>query len=246
MRRVELLARSADATPFMVLLAAFGVLLQRWSGQPDLLICYPTAGRIHADLEPLIGYFVNTLPLRVNLGDRPAFADLLRRVRADCTRNLEHQEVPFEQIVRELHPDRLDGQVPLIQAMLALRDVPMPRPRLSDDLTLEPLTYPTVTAKFDLCLDLVPDGAGGLDGRMEYRTSLLRGPTVQLMMDSFLVLLNGLISDPDASVSAAPLMAPPKAGDSSPPSPGTRGPRAARCTACSNPRRIKRQRRSRY
>lgn len=200
-------ADSAHATPFMVLLAAFAVLLWRWSGQRDVLIGYPTAGRVHTDLEPLIGCFVNTLPLRVDLAERPAFADLLQRVRADCTSGFEHQEVPFDQIVRELHPDRHGGQVPFIQVMLALRDVPMPELRLDDDLTLETLGYDTASAKFDLCLDLVPSPDGGLDGRMEYRTSLFSEQTIVRMLDCFGVLLDGLVSDPAASVAAVPMLA---------------------------------------
>lgn len=206
MARVRQCADSARATPFMVLLAAFAVLLWRWSGQRDLLIGYPTAGRVHADLEPLIGYFVNTLPLRVDLADRPAFADLLQRVRADCTSGFEHQEVPFDQIVRELNPDRRGGQVPFIQVMLALRDVPMPELRLGDNLTLESLGYETISAKFDLCLDLVPDTKGGLDARMEYRTGLFDEQTIGRMMGCFGVLLDGLVSDPATSVDAVPMM----------------------------------------
>ncbi len=206
MARVRECADSARATPFMVLLAAFAVLLWRWSGQRDLLIGYPTAGRVHADLEPLIGCFINTLPLRVDLADRPAFADLLQQVRADCTSGLEHQEVPFDQIVRKLHPDRRGGQVPFIQVMLALRDVPMPELRLGGDLTLESLGYETVSAKFDLCLDLVPDTKGGLDGRVEYRSGLFGEQTIRRMMGCFGVLLDGLVSDPAASVAAAPMM----------------------------------------
>lgn len=206
MARVRRCADSARATPFMVLLAAFAVLLGRWSGQPDLLIGYPTAGRIRPDLEPLIGCFVNTLPLRVDLAGQPAFADLLQRVKADCTSGFEHQEVPFDQIVRELHPDRHGGQVPFIQAMLALRDVPMPELRLGDDLTLKPLAHQTVSAKFDLCLDLAPDAEGGLDGRVEYRTGLFDEQTIERMMGCFGVLLDGLVTNPAASVAAVPLM----------------------------------------
>jgi amino acid adenylation domain-containing protein len=206
MARVRQCADSARATPFMVLLAAFAVLLWRWSGQRDLLIGYPTAGRAHPDLDPLIGYFVNTLPLRVDLADRLTFADLLEQVRADCTSGFEHQEVPFDQIVRKLHPDRRGGQVPFIQVMLALRDVPMPESRLGDDLTVESLGYETVSAKFDLCLDLVPDTEGGLDGRMEYRTGLFDEQTIESMMACFGVLLDGLISDPAAAVAAVPMM----------------------------------------
>jgi amino acid adenylation domain-containing protein len=206
MSRIGQLAEQAGATPFMVLLAAFAVLLSRWSGQADLVIGYPTAGRVHADLEPLIGYFVNTLPLRADLSGRPSFADLLQQVRADCTAGFEHQEVPFDQIVRELHPDRLAGQVPLIQVMLALRNVPMPELRLGDDLTLESLGYRTVAAKFDLCLDLVPDSHGGLEGRLEYRTGLFDDLTIRRLMGYFDRLIDGLIGDPAGSVATVPMI----------------------------------------
>ncbi|MFI0480794.1 amino acid adenylation domain-containing protein [Actinomadura sp. 9N215] len=205
MKRVDTLAGSVRATPFMVLQAAFAVLLWRWSGQEDLVIGYPIAGRPHPDLEGLIGFFANTLPLRADLGDRPAFTELLGRVRDDCADAYEHQEVPFDQIVRELHPDRSAGQVPLIQVMLALRDVPMPEFRLSG-LTLEPLAPPSLSAKFDLYLDLVPDGAGGLDVGAEYRTGLFDAETVERMMRCFRVLLDGLLDDPGAPVSAAPML----------------------------------------
>jgi amino acid adenylation domain-containing protein len=211
MARVNRLAEAADATPFMVLQAAFAVLLWRWSGQEDLLIGYPIAGRTHPDLEPLIGFFVNTLPLRVDLSGTPSFTGLLAQVRADCTSGYEHQDVPFEQIVRELHPDRSTGAVPLIQVMLALRDVPMPELRLGG-VSLEPLAQQTASTKFDLCLDLVPDGTGGVDGRAEYRTALFDAGTIARMMDCFGLLLEGLLADPDAAVSAAP-MVPPAAAD---------------------------------
>jgi amino acid adenylation domain-containing protein len=211
MAQVNRLAEAAGATPFMVVQAAFAVLLWRWSGQEDLLIGYPIAGRTHPDLEPLIGFFVNTLPLRVDLSGAPSFTELLAQVRADCMSAYEHQDVPFEQIVRELHPDRSTGAVPLIQVMLALRDVPMPELRLGG-VTLEPLAQQTVSTKFDLCLDLVPDGSGGVAGRAEYRTALFDAATVRRMMDCFVLLLDGLLADPDAAVSAAPMVPPAEAG----------------------------------
>jgi amino acid adenylation domain-containing protein len=210
--RADQLAESAHATPFMVLQAAFAVLLWRWSGQDDLIIGYPVAGRSVAELEQLIGFFVNTLPLRVDLSDQPSFTTLLERVRDDCVRAYQHQEVPFEQIVRVLQPERAAGQVPLIQVMLALRDVPMPEFRLSE-LALEPLAHPALSTKFDVCLDLVPDGGGGLTASTEYRTSLFEADTIERMMESFRMLLTGLLDDPSAPVSAAPMMNPAAGAD---------------------------------
>ncbi|MFD1547406.1 non-ribosomal peptide synthetase [Nonomuraea guangzhouensis] len=204
-RRLELLAKQHDATLFMGLQAAFAVLMLRWSGQEDLVIGYPIAGRSDPDLEHLIGFFANTLPLRLDLSGDPAFADVLAQVSRECTAAYEHQDVPFERLVRELRVDRTTGPVPLVQVMLALRNVPMPEIRLSG-LSLELLEQQSQSTKFDLCLDLVPDGQGGIEGRAEYSTGLFDAATIERMMDCFGLLLSGLVDDPAQPISAAPLI----------------------------------------
>jgi len=200
--RVDAFAALANATQFMVLQAVLAVLLWRWSGQDDVVIGFPVANRDRAEIEPLIGFFVNTLPLRVDLSEDPSFRDLLAQVRGECVRAYEHQSVPFERLVQELNADRSAGPVPLIQVMLALRNVPMPQVRLPG-LALEPLPLESVSTKFDLCLDLVPDGAGGIDGRAEYSTDLFDADTIRRMVEAYHLLLADLLAEPDAPVSRA-------------------------------------------
>src|SRR5262249_54955462 len=122
---LRMLSRREGATLFMTLLAAFQALLARYSGQDDIVVGSPIANRTHRETEDLIGFFANTLALRTSLALRPTFRDVLRRVREVCLDAYVHQDVPFEQVVEALQPDRDLSRHPLFQVMFALQNAPV-------------------------------------------------------------------------------------------------------------------------
>ncbi len=151
------IARHEGATPFMVLLTAFAALLSRHSGQTDLVVGTPVAGRTRAETEGLIGLFLNTLALRVDLSGDPGFGELLERVRAATLEAFAHQDLPFERVVEELDPVRDLSRTPVFQVQLVLQNAPM-SPLELPGLTLSPLEIETATSKFDLSLTAAEDG----------------------------------------------------------------------------------------
>lgn len=200
---VQRLARRCDATPFMVLLAAYQAVLARYTGQQDLLVGTPTAGRTHAELEPLIGFFVTMLPLRADLSGEPTFREFLDRVRATTLGAFSHQSVPFERIVDELGPERDPSRQPVFQTLFALQTAARERSRLAD-LRVEPVAGATGIAKYDLSLVLVERG-GALTGALEFNTDLFEPATAQRFAAHFATLLAAAVAAPDTAVSALPL-----------------------------------------
>jgi amino acid adenylation domain-containing protein len=183
--------RAEGATPFMVLAAAFDALLNRYSGQDDLLVGTPVANRNRAEVEGLIGLFVNTAVLRVDLGGDPDARALLGRVRQACLGAARHEEMPFEKLVEELGVERSLGHSPLFVVMLALQNAPPARLDLPG-LALERLDVATRTAKFDLTLDLAERHDGQLAGALEYNADLFDEATVARLARHFQALLAGL------------------------------------------------------
>ncbi|NRQ32471.1 amino acid adenylation domain-containing protein [Nonomuraea sp. NN258] len=191
--RVRALARSAGATPFMVLLTAFAALLARWSGQNDVVIGSPVAGRDLPELSPLIGMFVNVLPLRADLGGDPSFAGALDRMRAATAEALDHQEVPFALIVEKLRPPRDPARTPLYQ--VAINQVPYDVRGL----------FGTGTAKTDLTLEVQnPDGE--MSAWLEYNTDLFGRDTIVRLTEGYLSVLDAATADPALPLSRLPLM----------------------------------------
>ena len=164
------LSRREGVTLFMTLLAAFQTLLHRYSGQEDIVVGSPVAGRNYAETEGLIGFFVNTLPLRAQLRGEPTFVELLQRVKEVCLGAYAHQDVPFEKLVEELQPERELSRSPLFQAMFMLQNTPRQELQLSG-LKLSRVGGESTTAKFDLTLVLQENG-DELHGSMEYSTDL--------------------------------------------------------------------------
>ena len=191
-------------TLFMTLLAAFKTLLYRYTNQTDILVGSPIANRNRSEIEGLIGFFVNTLVLRTDLSGNPSFRELLRRIREVTLDAYTHQDLPFEQLVAELQPDRNLGHTPLFQVMFVLQNAPMETLKLSG-LSLTPVEVDTEIAKFDLTLSLT-DTAQGLIGVFEYNTDLFDSDAIARMQGHFQTLLEGIVANPDQQLSDLPIL----------------------------------------
>jgi amino acid adenylation domain-containing protein len=192
------LARREGATLFMVLLAAFDVLLARWSGQDDVVVGTPIAGRTRAETEGLIGFFVNMLALRTDLTAAPSFRSVLRRVKAAALEAYAHQDLPFEKLVEALHPTRDLSREPIFQMVFALQNMPQ-RPTRMAELSIEPFDTGAVQAKFDLEFS-VAEVDGGLSASLVYATDLFDDSTIERLVDHFGRLLDGIVAEPDRRI----------------------------------------------
>jgi non-ribosomal peptide synthetase component F len=203
-QRLKALSQAEGVTLFMTLLAAFQLLLSRYSGQRDIVVGSPIAGRNRSEIEGLIGFFVNTLALRTDLSGDPTFRQLLQRVRATAMGAYAHQDMPFEKLVEELQPERSLGHQPLFQVMLVLQNAPTAALRLPG-LELSPWPVESDTSKFDLTLWL-SEGPGGLRGALEYSTDLFERATMERLSEHWRRLLEGIVAQPEARVSELPLL----------------------------------------
>ncbi|MBW1600737.1 amino acid adenylation domain-containing protein [Streptomyces sp. JJ66] len=204
-RGLRALAADNGATLFMSLLAGYSALLHRYSGQDDIIVGTSVAGRGRPETEPLIGFLVNTLALRADLSGDPAFDELLARTKRACLADFAHQDVPFEQVVEEIQPDRDLSRAPLFQTMLTLHNVP----RASLDLAglrISPFAGEgRRTAMYDLSLDVVDEGEQ-LRCDWECNTDLYTDATIERMAGHFERLLGGAVADPQRRLSALPLL----------------------------------------
>lgn len=198
-RLVEVAGR-CDATLYMVLLAAFKLLLAAHSGRADIAVGTPVAGREHPDAEELIGFFANTLVLRTDLDTAGTFTDAVAAVRATCLDAFSHQEMPFDRLVEHLRPPRDLARTPLFQVMFAVQNTPGVDLELPG-LRLSPVELPATSAKFDLWLTGMPAG-DALRLRLEHNADLFDAGTVDLMLARYLRLLEDVARDPHASVPA--------------------------------------------
>ncbi|HEV2707211.1 MAG TPA: amino acid adenylation domain-containing protein [Pyrinomonadaceae bacterium] len=203
-RWLKALSRSEGATLYMTLLAAFKVLLWRYSRQSDILVGSPIANRNRAETEALIGFFVNTLVLRTQLDERVSFREFLAQVKEVCLEAYAHQEVPFEKLVEELQPERNLSRTPLFQVMFALQNAPMPPLKL-EQLKLSLTDVPGETAKFDLTLSLEESG-GGLSGAFEYNSDLFDAAIVRRMAVHYAHLLESIVEKVEAPLSTLSLL----------------------------------------
>jgi len=210
---LEALARQRRATLFMTVLAAFVILLYRHSGQRDVVVGSPIAGRNRSELEGLIGFFVNTLALRIDLsapaGGRVSALAALDRTREVALGAFAHQELPFEKLLEELQPERSRGQTPLFQVVFALENVPAEVVEPADlgvaDLRLEPVETDSGTAKFDLTL-IMRREPRGLAGSFEYACDLFDGATVARLTRHFAALLESMVAHPEGRIDGLELM----------------------------------------
>ncbi|HEY2738880.1 MAG TPA: AMP-binding protein, partial [Thermoanaerobaculia bacterium] len=210
---LKALGRRAGATPFMTLLAAFYALLHRLTGETDLVVGTPVANRRRPELEGLIGFFANTLVLRLVLraglpAGEPTFADLLAAVREAALSAYAHQDLPFEKLVEELAPERSLAHSPLFQVMFLLHGTPVEEREISG-LTLAPfgsLAAAERAAKFDLTLELVESGPG-LTTLLEFRRDLFDSTTAARLLGHFAVLAAALSEGSEGRLADLPLLA---------------------------------------
>ena len=188
-------AQQAQGTLFMVLAAAFNVLLWRHTGQDDLCIGMPVASRTRAELEPLIGLFVNTLVLRTLMRRGATFSELLHQVKGTTLDAYAHQDVPFEQLVEVLRPQRNTAYSPLFQVMLTLQNAPAQADEPAG-LRFESLGQENTQAKFDLTLNIAEEGEQ-LKTEFEYNTDLFDAGTIERLAGPFTRLLQGMAAGSD-------------------------------------------------
>ncbi|MFP2902106.1 condensation domain-containing protein [Corallococcus sp. 4LFB] len=198
------LAQQEGATLFMVLLAGWQSLLSRYSGQDDVSVGSPMAGRTRSELEGLIGMFVNTLVLRARFTPELSFRGLLRQVRETMVGATDHQDLPFERLVEALQPDRDSGRTPFFQVMFALQNAPR-GPVAVQGLKLNAMEVDTRTAKFDLLLQLT-EADGSLSGYVEYDTDLFHDATVARMVEHLRGLLEAAVAHPGRPVARLPML----------------------------------------
>ncbi|MBV9773203.1 MAG: AMP-binding protein, partial [Gemmatimonadetes bacterium] len=200
------LAHRQGATLFITLLTVWQTLLSRWSGQDDVVVGTPVAGRGRLELEELIGFFVNMLVVRTRLEGRPTFRELVGRVREGVLGAQSHQDLPFERLVDELHVERSLDRAPLFQALFALLGESRGDGRLSlGEVQVYPLHSGETTAKFDLSLTM-QEGGERLVGSLVYRADLFEGATIERMLQHFRILADQLAADPDRRIDEVDLL----------------------------------------
>jgi amino acid adenylation domain-containing protein/FkbM family methyltransferase len=204
--RLKTLAREQQATLFMILEAGFAVLLNRYTGQDDILVGTPISGRTCRETEQLIGFFLNTVVLRAQFSERMSFRSLLQQVRQRAWSAYAHPDMPLEQLVAELAPERHAGQTPLFQVMFIMHDSEgvSEVSKVSGNQELA-----TGTSKFDLTLTL-SETASGLQGLFEYSTDLFEAGTIRRMSAHFRTLLEAIARDLDQRISKMPMLTEPE------------------------------------
>jgi len=203
---VEALAASEGATFFMVALAVYQVLLCRYSGQTDIIVGSAIANRQRSEISHLIGCFVNSLPLRGDLSGKPTFREFLQRIRQTCIAAYAHQDVPLELLVDKLQIKRDPSRSPIFQTLFVLQNAPIGEIQLPG-LTATPIYIDNGGAKFDLSLMLEPSGSGWQVG-LEYNTDLFAPATAQRLLTHYQQLLITIVSHPDVSIDALPMLTP--------------------------------------
>ena len=198
------LSREKGATLFMTLLAAFQTLLSRYTGQEDIAVGSPIAGRNRVEIEGLIGFFVNTLVLRSHVLNNLTFRELLERVRRVCLGAYTHQDLPFEKLVDELQPQRCLNKNPLFQVTFQLNNGPRRFFKLPA-IDVDYLDLDSGVSKFDLSLSMADDGKE-ITGRLQYNTDLFNADTIERMSGHFQTLLEGIVAHREQRISELPLL----------------------------------------
>ncbi|MBE7384657.1 MAG: amino acid adenylation domain-containing protein [Leptolyngbya sp. SIO1E4] len=203
-KTLKAVALKAESTLFMTLLAAFKILLYRYTGQEDIIVGSAIANRNRAEIERLIGFFVNTLVLRTSVSGNPTFEELLGRVRKVMIGAYTHQDLPFEKVVEELQPERNANYNQLFQVSFVLQNTLKLKVELPE-LTITPFEIESTRALFDLHLDITETDAG-LECFWEYSTDLFDAARISRMSGHFQTLLEAISANPQQRISQLPLL----------------------------------------
>ncbi|GCE45203.1 non-ribosomal peptide synthase protein (TIGR01720 family)/amino acid adenylation domain-containing protein [Thermosporothrix hazakensis] len=203
-QKLRALGLEEGCTLFTTLLAAFNCLLSRYTGRTDMVVGTVTANRNRVELENLIGFFVNQLVLRTDLSGTPSFREVLRREKATVLEAYNHQDIPFEQLVEALQPQRDLSYNPLFQVLFLLENRQQEL-RSLPGLTMETLDLTSSSAQFDITLTILDQGEGAT-GVIEYSTDLFDQATIERLAAHYVVLLHGIATNPDRSVATLPLL----------------------------------------
>ncbi|WP_404310662.1 amino acid adenylation domain-containing protein [Neorhodopirellula lusitana] len=204
------LAITLRTTPFVILMAAEAVLMSRSCRQEELVLGTASAGRVHPEIEPLIGFFVNTLPLRIDLRESPTFVELVQQIHNTTLQAHENAEVPFERLVEEFAPTRDRSFSPIFQAALVMQNLPRDHKLARDlgreaSLQVDPILIDNGTAKYDLTFFLWEEN-DRLIGHVEYRSTLLDRSTIERMIASYQSILDAAVGSPDLKVESLPIL----------------------------------------
>lgn len=201
------LGKQHAASLYMVLLAAWFLLLSRYTDREDILVGSPVANREQKELEPLMGCFVNMLVLRADLTGTPSFQTLLARVRETCLEAYEHQRIPFDILVKDLLSAHSLRHHPIFQAVFVLQNMPMPALTVAG-LSIDRVEIDYKTAQFDVTLNLEEAANGTLRGWFEYSTDLFKEATIARMAEHWQLVLNGVVNDPTCAISELSILTP--------------------------------------
>jgi amino acid adenylation domain-containing protein len=204
-KQLQELAKDSGTTMFMLTFAAFATLLNRYSGEQDLVIGTPISGRQHTELENLIGFFLNTLALRIEFGDNPTFKNVLEHVRKTALQGYAHQDLPFEKLVEELQPERDMSHTPVFQHMFIWQDAGSSSVEIPGLRTEPAILISHDTAKFDLTMALT-NTPTGIEAGFEFSTELFKSATIERMLCHYETLLRAVVANPDAKLSELPLL----------------------------------------
>jgi amino acid adenylation domain-containing protein len=202
--KLKELSRQENATLFMTVLAAFQTLLLRYTGQTDVAVGMTVANRPKPEVEGLIGLFVNTLVIRTNLSHNPPFRTLLGKVRERVIEAIANQDIPFEELVAKLQPERQLSRSPFFQIEFTFHNS-FPIDISLGDILVTPLPVESGTAKFDLTVEMM-DTSQGLNILLEYNTDLFEASTIQRIIGAYRILLEGIVANPDQCLSDLPLL----------------------------------------
>jgi amino acid adenylation domain-containing protein len=204
--QLDALSQKEGATLFTTLLSIYSLLLGRYSGAEDIVIGSLIAGRNHSQIEAIVGVFVNTIALRIDLSDSPNFSTLLKRVKETTLGAYSHQDVPFDRLVQELRPERNLSFSPLFQVMFVLQNAPMELLELPG-LKASPLMQHNETSKFDILFSM-EENHKGMECILEYNSDLFKESTMQRFGEQFLLLVNAILDAPDAGVHSHAIQTP--------------------------------------
>ncbi|HEY0097576.1 MAG TPA: condensation domain-containing protein, partial [Pyrinomonadaceae bacterium] len=202
-KELKALSRREGVTLFMTLLAAWKVLLHRYTGQDRIPVGSPVANRERAETHDLIACFINTVVLHTDLSGNPDFQELMRRVREVTLEAYAHQDLPFEVLVEALAPERKANYTPLFQVWFVFQNAPL-QPMKLPGLTLEPLPNESQTAQFDVALSM-RESEQGIEGHMDYNTDLFNADTIIEMQKHFILILEAMVANPQTQLLDIPL-----------------------------------------